>query len=228
MAKYVLVDCCPVPAKLAPVLKACLADSGATLQSCYRANDARALLHRCGKHSQTELYNGWLRRLPGYNPANPPSRSTHELRSDGVAYRGPVGRRLLWWQCGIDIDDHHVQAFIKAAAKRGFRVTVTYPSSRSEYHHVNFRKAPIARFVELGHGSRGVRVRLMTRWLAYIRRPNGTRYLRKSTGVFDSDVAKALKLFQKDHHQKADGIYGAQTSAQLKASVRYWKTRKDR
>src|SRR4051812_22199073 len=104
MTKYELVECCPVPTKLVPVLETILRESGASLQSCYRAADAEALLHRCGKHSQAELYNGRLRRLPGYNPANPPGRSTHELRNDGVAYAGWAGRRLHYWQVGLDVD----------------------------------------------------------------------------------------------------------------------------
>jgi len=152
--KYVAVQGCPVPTKLAPFLRQILAESGAHLQSCYRGVDAEALLHKLGKSSQRELYVGYLKRLPGYNPANPPGRSTHELRNDGVAYtrRTPggthpgqwaAGDKLPWWACGIDIDDAHVTAFIKAARKHGWTVARTYPTSRAEYHHVNFRKPPL-------------------------------------------------------------------------------------
>lgn len=142
--KYVEVQACPVPAKLAPFLRKLLAESGAHLQSCYRGADAQALLHRYGKHSQTELYNGWRQHLPGFNPANPPGFSTHELRNDGTAYsQWPRGARIPWWACGIDIDDAHVQAFIRAAARHGWKVARTYPSTLSEYHHVNFRKPPL-------------------------------------------------------------------------------------
>jgi hypothetical protein len=120
--KYTLVNCSPVPAPMAPIVSHLLRVSGASLQSAYRGTDASALLARCGKHDQAYLYNGWVRRLPGFNPANPPGRSTHELRSDGIAYRGPLGRRLRWWQIGLDIDDAHVAAFIAAAAKDGWLV----------------------------------------------------------------------------------------------------------
>lgn len=140
--KYVLVQDCPVPKPLAPILRKLLAESGARLQSCYRGVDAESLLHRCGKRSQRELYSGWCRRLPGFNPANPPGFSTHELRSDGVAYKVRRGKRLAWWQCGIDIDDAHVQAFIRVAAKHKWQVWRPYPTG-SEYHHVNFRKPPV-------------------------------------------------------------------------------------
>lgn len=141
---YVVVQRCPVPRPLAPVLTEILNASGAQLQSCYRGSDAAALLHTLGKHSQLELYQGWVNRLPGYNPANPPGRSTHELRNDGSAYKQwRTGQRLPWWAVGIDVDDEHVDDFIREAGKRGYKVAVTYPGSRSEYHHLNFRKPPL-------------------------------------------------------------------------------------
>lgn len=144
MAKYTVVQGCPAPAQLAPFLTMLLKESGATLESCYRGTDAEALLHRLGKSSQADLYNGWLRHLPGYNPANPPGFSTHELHSDGAAYPNvPRGGALKWWQCGLDIDDAHVEAFIAAAARHGWEAWRPYPTG-SEYHHVNFRKPPLA------------------------------------------------------------------------------------
>jgi len=141
--RYVVVQGCPCPARLAPFLRTVLTESGATLQSCYRGADAEALLHKLGKHSQRELYLMWLHRAPGANPANPPGRSTHELRSDGVAYPHVApGGKLLWWQCGIDVDDAHVPAFTRVAEKHGWEVWRPY-GTRSEYHHINFRKPPL-------------------------------------------------------------------------------------
>jgi hypothetical protein len=141
--RYVIVQSCPVPALLAPFLTQCLRESGATLESCYRGPDAEALLHRYGKSSQRELYAGWVARRPGFNPANPPGCSTHELRSDGVAYpRWHRGARIPWWACGIDVDDAHVNAFVQAAARHGWSVWRPYPTG-SEFHHVNFRKPPL-------------------------------------------------------------------------------------
>jgi hypothetical protein len=143
---YAVVQGCPVPRRLARPLRQILAASGAHLQSCYRGADAEPLLHRLGKSSQAELYEGFRLGRPGFNPANPPGFSTHELRNDGAAYPGkPRGARLKWWQCGIDVDDGHVQAFIREAGKRGYTVARTYPSSRAEYHHLNFRKPPLLR-----------------------------------------------------------------------------------
>jgi hypothetical protein len=143
MPPYAVVAHCPVPKQLAPFLHELLQASGASLQSCYRGADAESLLRELGKMSQTDLYEGWINKRPGFNPANPPGFSTHELRNDGEAYRVPRGAKLKWWQVGLDVDDAHVQAFIAAAAKRGWKVARTYPSSHSEYHHVNFRKPPL-------------------------------------------------------------------------------------
>lgn len=141
--RYAVVQGCPVPAQLAPFLRKLLAESGAHLQSCYRGTDAEALLHRLGKSSQADLYAGWVHHRPGFNPANPPGFSTHELRSDGAAYpRVPRGRKLKWWQCGMDVDDAHVSAFVAAARRHGWDVWRPYPTG-SEYHHVNFRKPPL-------------------------------------------------------------------------------------
>lgn len=153
--RYVVVQGCPVPKKLAPFLRKVLAESGASLQSAYRGYDAEQLLQRLGKRSQRQLYLAYLHRAPGANPANPPGRSTHELRNDGVAYtrahpggthagQWAAGDKLPWWACGLDIDDAHVTAFIKAARRHGWTVARTYPTSKAEYHHVNFRKPPLA------------------------------------------------------------------------------------
>jgi hypothetical protein len=209
---YELVECCPVPTKLVPVLKQILAESGATLQSCYRAADSEKLLHRCGKHSQAELYAMFLRGQG--NPANPPGRSTHELRSDGVAYAGPAGRKLPYWCVGIDIDDSHVQAFIRTAAKHGYTATVTYPGSRSEYHHVNFRKQPKLRLPALKNGASGPRVLVLTRRLKNL------GYLTHSGGHYGGAVEAAVRRFQRDHHQHVDGTVGTQTARQIIVAVR--------
>jgi hypothetical protein len=141
--RYVDVQGCPVPRQLATIIVPSLAATGATLTSCYRGNDPQGvkILEAHGKHTQQQLYEGWLHHLPGYLPANRPGTSTHELRSDGVAYAGPVGRVLEWWQCGMDIDDYHVDAFIRHLAGRGVTAHRPYPSG-SEHHHVNLSSRP--------------------------------------------------------------------------------------
>jgi hypothetical protein len=212
---YVLIDCCPVPAKLEQVMRACLHESGATLQSCYRADDVASLLAKCGKHSQT-----WLFEHQGHpeqpNPANPPGRSTHELRNDGVAYRGRAGSILKYWQVGIDIDDAHVQAFIRAARKHSWIATVTYPGSTKEYHHVNFRKEPIF-FRALKRGMSGPRVWTLKKNLHEL------GYLSKGglrTAGFGGQVQEAVRALQKVHKLDTDGVVGPATQAAIKAAIR--------
>ena len=140
--KFEVIDNCPVPAAIARQVRLLKRDvPSAVLQSAYRGDEAAGLLKRLGKSTQAMLYNGWLRRLPGFNPANPPGRSTHELRSDGVAYRGPVGRPIRAWGCGLDWNDAAVPALIVAARKRGWILVQPYHSG-AEFHHLNFRKRP--------------------------------------------------------------------------------------
>lgn len=145
--RYVDVQGAAVPRQLAAVIRPSLAATGATIFSCYRGSDPQgaAILHAHGKHTQQQLYDGWRRHLPGFNPANRPGTSTHELRSDSAAFPGPTGRHLAWWQCGMDIDDAHVNAFIAHLASRGVNAHRPYGYG-SEYHHVNLRTLPPRRF----------------------------------------------------------------------------------
>lgn len=92
-----------------------------------------------GKLSQLALWLGFIAGKAGFNPANPPGRSTHELRSDGVAYRGPVGRPLAWWQLGLDCTD--AETLRSIAARLGYPAFRPYPDGR-EAHHVNLRANP--------------------------------------------------------------------------------------
>jgi len=140
--RYVIIDGCPVPRLLAGKVRALKrAVPSAVLQSCYRGSDAERLLRKYGKHSQAQLYAAWQRRDPGASPANPPGRSSHEQRSDGVAYPGPVGRRLEYWQVGMDWNDAAVPHLIAHAAVRGWRLRRPY-SAGTEYHHLNFTRKP--------------------------------------------------------------------------------------
>lgn len=134
-----VIDGCPCPRPLYPILKKLKKETGCVYQSIYRGTDAEALLNANGKHSQAYLYAH--QGTEGIGPANPPGQSTHELRSDGVPYPGPVGRKLPWFDCGIDVDDAHVEAVIGTARKHGWRLYRPYGSG-SEYHHVNFAHKP--------------------------------------------------------------------------------------
>lgn len=226
--QFTVINCCPVPADggFAGVVGTVLHESGATLASAYRGSDPNAAKYLtgqapCYKHTQAYLYNGWVRHLPGFNPANPPGYSTHECFNDGVAYPVARGAELAPWQCGLDIDDAHVSAFCSTARKHNWIVTVTYPGDPREYHHVNFRQRP-SRIIVTRRGDSGPKVRKLQRQLAFIERPNkpGVTYLKDGQidGDFGRTTEAAVKLFQADHHQTADGAVGPHTRAQLEVA----------
>lgn len=134
--KYSVIDDCPVPKPMYPLLRKLEKETGANFESIYRGTDAEKLLEAHGKHDQAWLF---ANLPPGV--ANPPGRSTHELFSDGVPYPGPIGRKLVWWQCGIDINDADVDKVIAAARKHGWTLFRPYGAG-VEYHHVNFAHKP--------------------------------------------------------------------------------------
>jgi lysozyme len=139
---YEVVDNCPVPVQIAPQVRLLKhAVPSAVLQSAYRGEDARPLLRRLHKHTQAFLFAGFSKHLPGFLPANAPGHSTHELYSDGVAYRGPSGRPLAPWQCGLDWNVEAVPKLIEAGKHFGWDLFQPYPSG-AEAHHLNFRSRP--------------------------------------------------------------------------------------
>ena len=103
------------------------------------ADRRKGVPERYGKLSQYALYMGWLAGKAGFNPANPPGRSTHELRSDAVAYRGPVGRPLAWWQLGLDVTN--ADQLLTVLNRLGYDAFRPY-SAGSERHHINLRRSP--------------------------------------------------------------------------------------
>lgn len=222
--RFEVIDSCPVPARLAPAIRRIKSRSGSLLNSCDRSPEAEPHLRRLGKMSQRQLYNGWIQRRPGFNPANPPGYSTHERRNDGVAYPGPRGARLPYWCVGIDCTN--TPAFVQAAKNEGFLAVVTYPNSPREGHHVNFRREPRVRIAmpPLRLGSKGPRVVKLTRRLSFVRSPVDQKpYLTGRRNVFDAETETALRRFQGEHHQREDGIYGPLSHRQLMASVRWRK-----
>ena len=135
--KTVAFDGVPVPRGLALVLQDAR-DHGVRFR-LLSADRRRGVAERFGKMSQAALYACWQARRPGCNPANPPGRSTHELRSDGVAYKGPMGRSLYWWQLGLDVDGS--QALLEWLLRHGYRAKRPYNDPR-EAHHLNFVANP--------------------------------------------------------------------------------------
>lgn len=132
--RYAVIDGCPCPRPLYPILKKLKAETGCTFESIYRGDDVAALLHHYDKHTQAELY---AELGPGV--ANPPDRGTHILIGDGVV--GVLHRKLPWWRCGIDVDDAHVDEVIAAARRHGWTLYRPYGTG-VEFHHVNFANKP--------------------------------------------------------------------------------------
>lgn len=139
MTDFRVIQGCPANVLIAPYLAILARETRATINSIYRGQDAAHILHAHGHHTQAELYA----TLPR-GTANPPGRSTHELRSDGVAYNGPIGRQLEWWQQGIDVNDGDVHRMIHAAWSHGWDLRQPYRSG-VEFHHLNFHSRPQAR-----------------------------------------------------------------------------------
>lgn len=137
--QFLLVQGSPCNVTAAAYFALLVQDTHSTVNAIYRGEDAKAILHAHGKHTQGELY----RELPA-GVANPPGRSTHELRSDGVAYRGPIGRKLEWWQEGIDVNDNNVLPMKLDAEFHGWILFQPYKTG-VEFHHLNFLHRPIAR-----------------------------------------------------------------------------------
>jgi peptidoglycan hydrolase-like protein with peptidoglycan-binding domain len=203
--EFDVIDRCPVPRGLADEIRLLKEKTGSTLNSCDRSSEAEPLLRANRKKSQRELFELAQKGLG--NPANPPGFSTHERRNDGAAYPGPV---------------------VREAAKRGWIVTVTYPDSAQEAHHLNFRKAPELE-IELKKGDTGKKVQEFTQKLANLRSPKTSEpYLDHDHSRFDKFVVAAVKRFQADYQQKQDGEFGSQTATQLEVALREQKEREKR
>ena len=135
MTSFRVIQGCPVPALIAPYVYILLQEIGGTLNSAYRGEDAKAILHAHGKHTQAEIHQ----ELPAIS--NPPGRSSHELRSDGVCAPGPVGRKLEEWQCGLDVNDSDVVRMEAHAKAHHWMMFQPYKRG-VEFHHVMFRFRP--------------------------------------------------------------------------------------
>ena len=217
--EFEVIDGCPVPARLADEIRKIKQISGAHLNSCDRSPEAEPILARFGKHSQAQLYDMFIHHAPGANPANRPGQSTHERRNDGIAYPGPVGEQLEYWQVGMDWDNP--PAAMAAAHKLGWIATTTYPLSAHETQHVNFRKEPETGLPTAKPGDDGADVKRITHVLATVHSPvDGHPYLPEAFPHYGPKVIAAVKRFQKEHHQKVDGVVGPHTVTQLSVALR--------
>jgi hypothetical protein len=101
------------------------------------------LLHRLGKSTQAELYQGWIERRAGFYPANPPSMGTHQRLGDNVI--GTPGEPIPAWQQGIDHSAATQCRQILTAA--GFGISQTYGN---EEWHSNFTRPIKPVLIRLG------------------------------------------------------------------------------
>lgn len=104
------------------------------------ADRRRGVPEKYGKLSQYALYMGWLARRPGFNPANPPGYSTHELRTAS-------GRPLPWWGLGMDVTES--DELVRVLNRLGYSAYKPY-SSPSEQHHINLRRNPRRNLIKRG------------------------------------------------------------------------------
>lgn len=86
---------------------------------------------------------------PGFNPANPPNKTSHCGFADatiGALLRVPVGGELPWYAEGIDLCDRgkveDVSNFLAVARGLGYHFVQPYRSG-SERHHVILVESPI-------------------------------------------------------------------------------------
>lgn len=136
--KFRIIDGCPCPEDIAPYIYLVLHRAGQQAASIYRGEDAKALLHAHGKHTQAEIHQ----MFPAIS--NPPGFSEHELRSDGGPGKPPPRAVLPSWMQGVDSggnDNASKHAIEAAAAHYGW--VVVHPYSRGvEGHHWRFAKQP--------------------------------------------------------------------------------------
>lgn len=109
----------------------------------------KGVAEQFGKKSQATLFDCFsgrqqLGRCPGTcggdcNPANPPGASSHEQCSDAAAFPGPKGRKLSWWELGLDVTES--EQAMQILTRLGYGIRRPY-SSPSEAHHLNFTSHP--------------------------------------------------------------------------------------
>lgn len=144
--KEAVLDGCPMPLghKLM-LLDARRNGWEGVVTSADRRSVIERLLHKLGKSTQAELYQGFKEGRPGFLPANPPDRGTHMRIGDGVV--GRLFEKLRWWQEGIDST---LATQLREVLNRlGYSAYRPYDSA-SEEHHTNLRSSPHDRLIERG------------------------------------------------------------------------------
>lgn len=203
--------------------------TGVAPVTIYRGSepDALAILHAHGRHSQAELRTAWeqgraaefgIRGVPDL-----PGQSTHELRSDGRAFPGPVGRRLDPIQCGMDWPIASVDRVMAAFRRLGCAPTHPYGSATSEAQHVcctaEGRLGAIARLRTdpIMAGDHSELVRTVQVYLVRARLLPEDFDVAERIGTYGPHMVEAVKRFQSEHRRlDVDGVVGPKTFAALR------------
>lgn len=227
--QLVKINCTAVPVVIEPDIRAVHAKTGYWPISVYRGPECEPIINPCGEHSQRQLVNASPAQRAQWGvlgTPNPIGRSTHECRSDGVAFSGPVGRIIEDGQCGMDYPNQSIPVVMWAFRVLGHRPFHPYTSG-VEYHHIDLLTPPtrvVNFFLPLHVGQAG-KSRASSGVFVYIlsSRLKTCGYLRKKTSKFDYPVRDAVIKYQHHHHMTMDGIVGEHTWAALKASERWCK-----
>lgn len=217
-ARFVDLAQVPVPSVIAPTVAQVIKITREQPTSFYRGSDpaGTAILHKHGHHNQAELYFATPAQRAAMGVIGTPDRpntSTHECRSDGVAFKGPVGRVIPDYQCGQDWPNASI-AQVMAAYRSLGELPIHPYSSGDEYHHICLVDKPGIVWATLERGDKGGRVLGMTEMLVH------TGDLTRRWFHYTNGVRNAVAEFQRRHHLQVDGKVGMHTIVQLRAANR--------
>lgn len=106
-------------------------------------------------HLHAQLYLFQNQGKPGFNPANPPNRTSHCYFADAVialllTHNGHpvrVGGEIPRWALGVDLSDHgkaeDISRFLTVARRLGYDFRQPYIDQSRERHHVILVNSPI-------------------------------------------------------------------------------------
>jgi lysozyme len=226
--RFVVLDGCPVPVEAAGFISEAKRRSGQSLNSCFRGAEAKALLAKLGKKDQATLYWGWVRRLPGYNPANPPRLSTHECFCDGLFPPGYRRGQRIPPEC-VGQDWTNGSRVVGVYRSMGIPAVLPYSDVR-ERHHVGIPRPPKAfdkARPTLQPGDKSVWTISLQNKLSFVAMPRsgGRRYFtgKKRGLTYGPITQRAVMAYQHDHGLRPDGVVGDHTWNQLNYSVAWFK-----
>jgi hypothetical protein len=230
MSRFVEVARCACPVELAPAVLQVMHATGSAPLSLYRGQhpEAAAILHRNGKATQADLVAD-PRRYGVLGTPNRVGTSTHELRSDGRAFPGPVGRRLDPIQCGQDWPDADVPSVLAVYRRLGCAPFQPYPGG-TEHHHLCCTRPPrrgvdplvVLHALPLQPGDSSPLVRPLR---TYLRRGRLLAGDARGPATYTAAAVGAVQRFQRRVGLDADGVVGPRTFAALRRRYgwRVWR-----